>query len=199
MQFKSLVLLTGALMMTSAQAEMFNGGYAGVQAGYGSRSVKLVIPITGLANFDNSVTGVDYGIYAGFNSKVQDNIVVGGEVELGMGGKLLSKNLGLGYTASVDPGFNYALSARVGFLVAPNALVYVKGGYASEKVRTDVALNSTIVPTASSSGQSTGWIAGAGVEYGFTDKISGRVEYRYTKLKGSYTRNQILAGVGYNF
>jgi outer membrane immunogenic protein len=199
MTLKFTLLVAAVALSSAAQAEMFNGGYVGAQAGYANRSAKVVFAIPGIANFDNSVKGADYGVYAGYNSKLENNLVVGVEAEVGLSGKKLSQTLGLGYTATINPSFNYALTARVGFLASENALIYVRAGYASEKLKTDVLFNGVVQPTASSSGFSSGWTAGAGVEYGFSEQLSARLEYRYAKLKGSYNRSQVMVGVGYNF
>jgi outer membrane immunogenic protein len=199
MTVKWTLLVAAVALSSAAQAEVFNGGYVGVQAGFANRSAKVAFTIPGIANFDNSVKGADYGVYIGYNSKLENNLVVGVEAEGGLSGKKLTQALGAGFSASINPRFNYALSARVGYLISENALLYVRGGFASEKLRTEVLLNGVVQPRATSNGFSSGWTAGAGVEYGFSEQLSARLEYRYAKLKGSYNRNQVLVGVGYNF
>ena len=42
----------------------------------------------------------------------------------------------------------------------------------------------SVVPCKRSS-SSTGWTAGLGVDYAFTDSVVGRIEYRYTSLETS--------------
>lgn len=37
-------------------------------------------------------------------------------------------------------------------------------------------------PLVNQGGRSTGWTAGVGVDYAFTDSVFGRIEYRYTSL-----------------
>lgn len=37
-------------------------------------------------------------------------------------------------------------------------------------------------PFVNQSGRATGWTAGVGVDYAFTDSVFGRIEYRYTSL-----------------
>jgi outer membrane immunogenic protein len=47
-----------------------------------------------------------------------------------------------------------------------------------------------------------GWLVGGGVEYALTEKVSARLEYRYSDFGnngGDYERHQTLVGVTYNF
>jgi opacity protein-like surface antigen/outer membrane receptor protein involved in Fe transport len=61
-------------------------------------------------------------------------------------------------------------------------LVFGTGGWASGNPSTAFALAGS-APLVAAGGQSSGWTAGAGVEYAITDTILGRIEYRYTSLE----------------
>ena len=56
------------------------------------------------------------------------------------------------------------------------------GGWAWGNPSTSYALTGT-ASFISNVSNSTGWTAGAGVEYAFTDSVFGRVEYRYTNFR----------------
>jgi outer membrane immunogenic protein len=61
-------------------------------------------------------------------------------------------------------------------------LVFGTGGLAWGNPSTSYALTGA-APFVTNGGNSTGWTAGAGVEYAFTDSVFGRIEYRYTNLR----------------
>jgi len=47
-----------------------------------------------------------------------------------------------------------------------------------------------------------GWSVGGGVERAITNRVSARVEYRYSDLDGNgaeFDRHQVLAGVAWHF
>ena len=92
-------------------------------------------------------------------------------------------------------------------------LVFGTGGWAWGNPSTSYALTGA-APFVNNIGSSTGWTAGLGVEYAFTDNISGRLEYRYTSLGTSgfmnaatnsavgqkhLPINDLRAGIAYKF
>jgi outer membrane immunogenic protein len=73
-----------------------------------------------------------------------------------------------------------SVRGRVG-LALDRFLVFGTGGWAWGNPLTSYALTDA-APFFNNGGSSTGWTAGLGVEYAFTDTIFGRIEYRYTSL-----------------
>ena len=72
-----------------------------------------------------------------------------------------------------------ALTGRLGYLVAPNWLLYGQGGAAWTKAEVS-AFNGLGAQVGSISGNSrTGWTAGAGVEWMFVPHWSAFIEYNY--------------------
>jgi outer membrane immunogenic protein len=63
-------------------------------------------------------------------------------------------------------------------------LVFGTGGWAWGNPLTSYALVGA-APFFNNGGSSTGWTAGLGVDYAFTDSVVGRIEYRYTSLEAS--------------
>lgn len=178
----------------SAAAQTYNGPYTGITAGYERAELDDAIegdPIDTEASSDAFV----FGAYVGYNYRASENIVVG--AELGLSASTEDQVLAAsdGDRLTIDPRYSFDLSARAGYLVTDRALVYVRGGYANQRVRTtldDVRISESL----------DGWHVGGGVEYAITENISARAEYRYSDFGqdgGDYERHQGLIGVSYNF
>jgi len=189
-----------AVMPAAAQAQAagdyFNGVYAGVQLGWGERSatVEFTAPFT---DFDDSRSGLDYGIFAGYDAIVGAQAVVGIEFDYGGGGKSLRSMPFSGITAEIEPGANYAITARAGLLATPQTLIYARGGIAAENL--DIRVTGSTTQPFGESGYSEGWLAGAGVEFAVAPRFSVRGEYRYKNLKGDYSSQHALFGAAYRF
>jgi outer membrane immunogenic protein len=70
-----------------------------------------------------------------------------------------------------------SVTGRLGY-ARDRWLGYVEGGYAFE--RDDYSASTVVTGTAYVANQTwSGWMAGAGVEYAFTDRVSGFVDYSY--------------------
>lgn len=180
-------------------AESFSGPYVGGQVGYGNRSIDESFGIAGVPDFDRDRDSIDYGAYFGFDAPVGTNFVLGGEAEIGSGGRKLRQTLIPGVTASVDPDWNYMFSGRAGFVAGERALVYGRLGYGAEKI--DIRVDDATTPANSFSddGWSDGIVYGGGVEYALSPNSSARVEYRYKDFDGSYNNQQVLAGFSFRF
>jgi outer membrane immunogenic protein len=167
----------------------WSGAYIGLHAGTASDDLK---PFSGESEFMG-------GIHGGYNTEI-NGVVVGGEAEL--------SHLG---DAEVDvPGGElkerYRLAAK-GKVGAPlgSTLIYGTAGVAMTSLRDSG-------DTDGPDGWKPGWLVGAGVEQKFNDKLSGRVEYNYTRTANvrsfsdtTGTRetdigdHTIKAGVNYKF
>jgi outer membrane immunogenic protein len=192
------LLSVATLAAAPAQAETFNGPYVGVAAGWDRGEVSDRIngqPIDAEASRDALVLGG----YAGYNYKATDKIVIGAEAAFTgtVDDRIRARSAGNALT--IDPRYSFDLTARAGYLVSDKALVYVRGGYANQRVRT---ARETATGTLRDSDNLDGWLVGGGLEYALTEKVSARVEYRYSdfgKGGGDYERHQTLVGLTYNF
>jgi outer membrane immunogenic protein len=104
-----------------------------------------------------------------------------------------------GTNYEADPKYSFDLTARAGYLVNPQTLLYARGGYTNARLRTTVTDAAGIL---SDSDNRDGWLAGAGVEREVAQKLSARLEYRYSKLSegtGKDQRHRVLAGLSYRF
>ncbi len=185
-------LLASVGVANVAQAETFNGGYAGAVVGYDKLSLKVTTGGSSATLSGDSVTG---GLMVGYNAKVSDSFVLGGEIEGVIGGGKLTDGFD---TVKTD----YSLNAgvRAGFLATQKLMVYGKVAYA----RTQLSDG-----TENDSGDGVAF--GGGVELAFSGKMSGRVAYTRTSysvsndLKAAFGadinlhRDQVTAGVSFHF
>lgn len=188
-----------ALASAPLAAQTFEGPYVGAQIGYNHDSYGKVDSRLGQLGIDDSRDSFTGGVDAGYDHHLSNRIVVGAEggFDLGANDSLAARR-GSGF-ASINPRYSFNVSARAGYLVNPKTLVYVRGGYENVDARATFA-NAT--GSARDSRTYDGWMAGGGVERYLTDKVSARVEYRYSDLGGSDTRwhrQQGLFGISYHF
>jgi outer membrane immunogenic protein len=101
-------------------------------------------------------------------------------------GVMIPGPLGLGhtFTASLNDGWISTFTARLGVTLNDRVLLYGKGGGAwvgnNGFTVTDVTTGVSL--TGGSSNSTTGWTAGAGLEWAFYNNWTARVEYDYVGL-----------------
>ncbi len=130
---------------------------------------------------DQSIDGFMYGVGVGYDVAV-GGVVLGAEAELSTSTaetEIVDGDLeDLGFGAQLETGRDIYVGARAGILAAPNALLYVKGGYTNARynlladngtseIETDLDLD--------------GWRVGAGAEYAVSENTFVKLEYRYSK------------------
>jgi outer membrane immunogenic protein len=196
-----LAALAGAAVTIAApaQADTFEGPYIGVQAGWSRAEAADATIAAQPVDAETSRDALAIGGYAGYNHKIADRFVIGAEA--GFSGtiddKLRAQSGGSAIT--IDPRYSFDFSGRAGYLVDDKTLVYLRGGYANLRVRTTLAgANETL----RASDNLDGWLAGGGIERAITDKISARIEYRYSDFGnegGQWDQHQALVGISYNF
>ena len=182
-----------------AAAAGFDGPFVGAQVGWQSekmRNPKSSFGTVPVSDTNNNVTG---GVFVGYDKTIGDRFVVGAEAGLDFASDDEFQNSAGGKTYTVDPKYSYDLTARAGYLVTPDMLIYARGGYTNARVRTTVTNASAI---SSNSSNQDGWLVGAGVERQIAPHASARIEYRYSKLSegdGKDDRHRVLAGLSYRF
>jgi len=160
-----------------------NGGYLNVDS-YGS----------GSATVGNASGGI-FGLTAGYNAQLPNNVVLGAETDYGMANADGSGNPGSGKVESL-------LTARVRAGLAMDRLLpYVTAGYAGANVKLSDG-------TTTDKSFANGWTAGAGAEYAFSDNLSAKAEAFYVKLgkgdvpdatKAGYDGGLYRVGLNYHF
>jgi outer membrane immunogenic protein len=171
--------------MPVEQAPIFTwtGAYVGAQAGYGWGDSELSTNIAGVgASLPFDPDGFLGGVHAGYNYQFSNDIVLGVEADIDYSdlsgdGTLDIGGIDTGIDGSSKLEWQGSVRARLGYAV-DRWLPYVTGGVAFGKYKHDIDF-----PDGTSFNDDdtyTGWTAGAGVEYAFTDNWTGRLEYRYT-------------------
>jgi opacity protein-like surface antigen/outer membrane receptor protein involved in Fe transport len=178
----------------------WTGVYVGGDGGYGwTAAGGTLTDATGvaLAPYRYGVQGPFAGIFAGANYQINRFVA-------GVEGDWQRSNLNGNNQQQAAIGAAAALPAPTGaFPVGPFTVSTTIKGYESVRGRIGVALDRFLVygtggwawgdpsisyallgaaPLVSSGGTSSGWTAGVGLEYALTDRVIGRVEYRYTDL-----------------
>ena len=193
-----LALLSTLALTGAAHAESFDGPSVGVQAGWVQNKVRNPKTDLGVTTIDASKDSAVLGGYAGYD-KSFGKFVVGAEMGLNFGtSDTVSSGAGVN-RVMLDPKRSFDFTARAGYLVTPSTLVYARGGYTNDRVRTTLTSASG---TTSASEDRDGWLVGGGVERLITDHVSARLEYRYADLSngdGKYDRHQVLTGITYRF
>ena len=168
----------------------WTGFYLGVHAG------------AAITDFDYNVEGIGFsddntgflgGVQAGYNWQF-DNIVIGAQTDFSYTSAKVSED---GFENKLE--WLGSTTARVGYAF-DNFLVYGKGGVAYGQSKINVL-------GADDSKWHTGWTAGVGAEYAFTQNITGLIEYDYVDLgskdyfdnavSADLTSNVIKAGLNY--
>jgi len=167
----------------------WQGGYAGLQAGYLDSDIEL----TGrnlnngntMSSSDIDASGFVGGVYGGYNWHTPGNLVYGVEGEFNFsdadetGAGVPSPSFGfLRGSVSSEIDSTAALRARLG-IAADRTLFYVAGGLAYADISVDGRSQGGGSPFGYSEGR-WGWTIGAGVEYAFGDNWVGRLDYRYS-------------------
>ncbi len=163
---------------------VWNGASIGLQAGYAFASTPLglyaVVP-PNIAYDDIKPRGLTYGVNAGYDWQFSSLVLgVMADAELS---SITRTNKGVTVAGlfipapgEVNIAWQASLRARVGFVIAPDLLVYATGGMAFSKLEV-----LTTFPAPGSNSQTlTGWTMGAGISYALTRKFFASVEYRYT-------------------
>jgi outer membrane immunogenic protein len=197
--FSTALLLSSAALPGVAYAEPFNGPYLGVQAGLNHDSVGNVTSEIGDLAIGRSRDSFIGGVYAGYDLTIAPRVVIGAEAGFSLTTSDAMTRTGSDDLARINPSYAYDLSARVGYLVTDETLLYVRGGYDNVRARVTREVRGV---TSRDRDNFDGWMVGGGVERSLTDAITARAEYRYSDLgggDGKFDRHQALLGFAYRF
>lgn len=195
----SLGLASLYAIATPLSAQTFEGPYIGAQAGWSQNKLGTVQTDSGAAQINDSRDAATAGVFFGYNIQPATRIVLSAEGAVNFGFDDSISRSQRDAMARINPEYGFDLGARAGYLVTDNTLVYARGGY--ENIRASVRLHN-IEGAYDDKDNFDGWSIGGGVERAVTDRISARVEYRYSDLGGSGTkfeRHQALLGIAYHF
>ncbi len=194
---------------------VWTGFYVGAAFGAGGTFNRLDIGGPGLNTsvHGGGQSGVLGSIYGGVDYQITQRGLVGLLAEAsyaGLNGSVSASAPGAFAQVNQNTGFGWAVLLCAGFLADPSTLLYFTGGYAGHIVNT----NGTVaVPggTARFSTNNTmnGWTFGPGFETMLTNKLSAKLEYRYsqfgrqtigsTGISMEPSTRAIRAGLSYRF
>jgi outer membrane immunogenic protein len=178
----------------TAMAQNFEGPYVGAQIGWNQDKANLPNGATATVQKRDALVG---GIYAGYDHEVAKNVVLGVETGLQAGSE--DQIIGAGNAYTIDQRYSFDISARAGYVINNDTLVYARGGYTNSRVR---LTDSTAGLSTQDSRNLDGWFVGGGVERKLLTNVSARLEYRYHQYdldNGQIDRHQVLAGISYRF
>ena len=207
---KFALVAVAALVAVPTLAEPFDGPFIGVQGGWQQDRTRLTTVDNGVGGrVSDRTSAFTYGAQLGYDKKITPQIVLGGEVSLTdqTGSSDVTDALRNAYR--LDTGRTVNATARIGYLVRPDTLVYARGGYSNARFD----LRDTI---GSSTQNRDGYTVGAGIEKAITTSVSARLEYDHSdyrnkgfrdvaydvgadSVRGQYRRNAVLAGLNYHF
>lgn len=152
----------------------WNGGYVGINAGYGFGRSSWTDNVTSVSTGTFNVNGATAGGTLGYNIDIR-SVVFGIETDLnwsGMKGSTATNCVANCTTANTWIG---TARGRVGYAF-DRFLPYVTGGlaYGNLKISNDLG--------SSASTSRVGWTLGGGLEYAFLNNWSMKLEYLYADL-----------------
>jgi outer membrane immunogenic protein len=172
----------------------FNGAHVEGLIGYESQQG----PFDGDAGKSD---GIVYGVAAGYDVR-SGNLVLGAEAEL-TGASVDTRGDGL-YAPddrlTVNSGRDLYAGGRIGYVVAPRAMLYGKLGYTN--ARSDLDYGGSVARPAFEESETSGGIrVGGGAEVQISGNTFAKAEYRYSDYGSSAIehRHQLLGGFGFRF
>lgn len=204
------------MMAPGCAASKFAGFYAGVNGGMGSLTSTLTdrdgasnfpfVPFGSTSTFQHTEDGFSFGGQLGYNW-VQCSTFFGVEADFswadfdsstGYGQQLPFFPSGATVSHSID--WLASIRTRAGIAIG-DMLIYATGGFAFADISTQYT-NNGFIPGAfafSSSGTRTGWVAGFGTEYAWTNNIRITGDLLYYDFGTETTNVTSIFAPGSNF
>ena len=172
----------------------FNGAFVGGQIGW--QQDRQSLDLTAIPNTTTRAKGdgLAYGGQLGYDLNLGGGVV---GIETSLTGRT---GINRFPTFDLEPGRTINVTARAGFLVGPDALLYARGGYSNARFN----VTNPTGPTETREG----YTVGAGFEKMLSQSVSARVEYGYSDygndtLPGlgslNYHRHAVMTGLNFRF
>lgn len=197
----------GSVVTEPTQA--FNGPYIGIQGGWQQDEQRLALATSSaLYTARDRTSGFAYGGQLGYDYRLSPHFVVG--VEASATGRTGNGRSYDGYNNVYDlrVGRTFNGTGRLGYLVNPAGLVYVRGGYSNARFDTNNG-------TGNDAENRDGYTVGVGYEQAIARAVTARVEYNYSEygnrhlydaafsnqgsITSDYRRNAVTAGLNFHF
>ncbi|CCV07265.1 Outer membrane protein [Mesorhizobium metallidurans STM 2683] len=168
-------------------APMFNwtGLYVGVQGGYQwskDRSTEFFTPTGAATGFsqDFQPDGGFGGVHVGYNYQF-DWLVLGieGDADFGRASDGFTCCGGI-FTFDARKNWEASIRGRIGVTPTDRLLLYVTGGAAFTDLKYSWNSIEPLFPGVNANVFKTGWTVGGGGEVAVTDRVTARLEYRYS-------------------
>ncbi|MGL9618031.1 outer membrane beta-barrel protein [Bradyrhizobium sp. U531] len=182
-----------------ALSPVWTGVYVGAGIGGDAITPHVAASVPGMLDFNAAgLGGADVGgtFTIGYDRQIAPKWVIGafGLIDVATnGGASITANGG-GATITSDLAsvkWAWTVGGRFGYLVSPETLVYVLGGYSGSTARS-VSYNLLgVIQSTSPEREYHGATVGGGFERFFSDRISARAEYRLTHVE---TRDDLTDG-----
>jgi outer membrane immunogenic protein len=184
---RKFLVIAASAAAVALPAAAHAGAYAQVQTGLDSVSVA-----------GDSDEGVAFGGALGYEFPIGDKMFAGVEASIddSTTKECESDILTLGDRACVKTGRDLSLVARLGTQLGEKSSVYVLAGYTNARIK---ATYNDGVDSVSDGENGDGFRLGAGYKLNFSDKLFGKLEYRYSNYESDFSRHNALVAVGYNF
>ena len=175
-----------------AEANKFDGPYAGIHIGYDTSYANGVDYLseapTGWLFSNSSLGSTVFGGFVGFNKVLTNNVLVGIEADYEFqNADKVSSEFEDGvprsdYSVKSKASDAASIRAKLGYVFNEDrTLVYLTAGYALEKLEnTYIDASEDVVATNTSSNWYKGWTVGAGGEHFVYDNLAIKAEFRYT-------------------
>lgn len=167
-----LALALSAAFATPAMAEDFAGPYVGV--GVTLDNVQGSGDLEGLG-----VSGIGGTAFAGYDIALGTSAFVGLEA---------NADLNTADVEEIEADWGWGVGARVGYKLNESTALFVRGGYARNRVSADDA-----------HAWGDGVRYGAGVQTALTDQVSLRAEFSQFNYESSLINNQATLSLSYGF
>lgn len=187
---KALKIFAGAVALGTLATPALAADFTGprIEAHVGWDRVGIDSRALGV---DDHEDGIAYGAGLGYDFALTDTVIAGVEANIDF------FDTDYGATAiGLEAKRDFDISARLGKKLTDNALFYVKAGYTNARLKASATSGGITVSDAENG---DGVRVGAGLEYALTDNFYAKTEYRYSNYEGGFSRNQVLAGIGFRF
>lgn len=182
-----------------ALSPVWTGVYVGAGIGGDAITPHVAASVPGMLDFNAAgLGGADVGgtFTIGYDRQIAPKWVIGafGLIDVATnGGASITANGG-GATITSDLAsvkWAWTVGGRFGYLVSPETLVYVLGGYSGSTARSISYNLLGVIQSTSPEREYHGATVGGGFERFFSDRISARAEYRLTHVE---TRDDLTDG-----
>jgi outer membrane immunogenic protein len=148
-----------------------------------------------------------YGATIGFDGQIGDRIVIGPEATYWRSNKFSENCTGVAANGTLcNKSFEeFGVGVRAGVLVAPQLLVFGKGGYVTNEQRKRFS-SATGATVGYEHYNTDGYQVGGGVELSMADRFQGALsgvyvnaQYVYSQYNNHTSRQRVMGGVGIRF